>query len=80
MSTRTQAFSLVITAVLALGASAGGASAHSWRCDSSLGAWGRAPGERGRVAYFTTDGGTAQPPDGRYRTAKVLRADLSPIA
>lgn len=43
MSTRTQAFSLVITAVLALGASAGGASAHSWRCDSSLGAWGRAP-------------------------------------
>ena len=42
----------------------------------SAGAWGRAPGDKGRVAYFTSDGGTAQPPDGRYRTAKVLRVEL----
>ena len=46
----------------------------------SAGAWGRAPGDRGRIAYFTTDGGTAQPPDGKYRTAKVLRVDVSEIA
>lgn len=39
----------------------------------SSGVWGRAPGNYGRVAYFTTDGGTAQPPDGVRRTAKVLR-------
>jgi hypothetical protein len=42
----------------------------------SAGAWGRAPGEFGRIAYFTTDGGTAQPPDGTYRTAKILRFGL----
>jgi len=30
----------------------------------SSGVWRRAPGDYGRVAYFTTDGGTAQPPDG----------------
>jgi hypothetical protein len=30
----------------------------------SAGSWGRAPGEYGRVAYFTTDGGTASPPEG----------------
>ena len=39
-------------------------------------AWSRAPGHAGRVAYVLTDGGTAQPPDGVYRTAKVLRAEL----
>jgi hypothetical protein len=40
----------------------------------SSGAWGRAPGEFGRVAFFTTDGGTtALPPDGQLRNAKVLR-------
>ena len=40
----------------------------------SSGAWGRAPGEAGRVAFFTTDGGTtALPPDGLLRPAKVLR-------
>lgn len=39
----------------------------------SSGVWGRAPGNYGGVAYFTTDGGTAQPPDGVRRTAKVLR-------
>ena len=44
----------------------------------SAGAWGRQPGDRGRVAYFSTDGGTAQPPDGVFRTAKVLRVELPP--
>jgi 4-carboxymuconolactone decarboxylase len=39
----------------------------------SSGVWRRNPGDYGRVAYFTTDGGTAQPPDGVLRTAKVLR-------
>jgi hypothetical protein len=42
----------------------------------SAGAWSRTPGERGRIAYFATDGGTAQPPDGIFRSAKVLRVDL----
>lgn len=32
-----------MSALLALGLSAGGASAHSLRCESSFGAWGRAP-------------------------------------
>ncbi len=45
----------------------------------SAGAWGRAPGDKGRIAYVSTDGGTAQPPDGIYRTAKVLRLELPPI-
>ena len=40
-------------------------------------AWGRAPGEYGRVAYITTDGGqTAPPPDGIVRPAKLLRLDI----
>jgi hypothetical protein len=43
----------------------------------SSGAWGRAPGEVGRVAFFTTDGGTtALPPDGVLRAAKVLRVEF----
>ena len=43
----------------------------------SSGAWGRAPGEAGRLAFFTTDGGTtALPPDGVLRPAKVLRAEF----
>jgi hypothetical protein len=46
----------------------------------SAGAWGRAPGERGRIAYFCTDGGTAEPPDGVFRPAKVLRVELPPVA
>ena len=46
----------------------------------SAGAWGGAPGYKGRVAFFSSDGGTAQPPDGKYRTAKVLRAELPPVA
>ena len=44
----------------------------------SSGAWGRAPGEAGRVAYFTTDGGTtAFAPDGVLRAAKILRVEFS---
>ncbi|WP_208025802.1 hypothetical protein [Amycolatopsis acidicola] len=40
-------------------------------------AWGRRPGEHGRIAFVTTGGGTtAPPPDGKVRTAKVLRLDL----
>ena len=45
----------------------------------SAGAWGRAPDDKGRIAYFCSDGGTAQPPDGIYRKAKVLRAELPPL-
>ena len=45
----------------------------------SAGAWGRAPGNKGRIAYFSSDGGTAQPPDGIYRKARVLRAELPPV-
>jgi hypothetical protein len=43
----------------------------------SSAAWGRAPGENGRVAFFITDGGTtAPPPDGILRAAKILRVEL----
>jgi hypothetical protein len=43
----------------------------------SSGAWGRAPGEGGRVAFFTTDGGTtALPLDGVLRTAKILHVEF----
>jgi hypothetical protein len=45
----------------------------------SAGAWSRVPGERGRIAYFWTDGGTAQPPDDVFRPAKLLRVQL-PVA
>ena len=45
--------------------------------EPSSGAWGRAPGEEDRIAFFTTDGGTtAPPPDGVLRTAKVLRVEI----
>jgi hypothetical protein len=44
----------------------------------SSAAWGRGPGDDGRVAYCTTDGGTtAPPPDGIVRPAKVLRIEFS---
>lgn len=44
----------------------------------SSAAWGRGPGEYGRTAYVTTDGGTTAPlPDGTVRTAKILRIDLA---
>lgn len=40
----------------------------------SSAAWSRAPGEYGRVAYVTTDGGhTAPPPDKIVRSGKILR-------
>ncbi|OBF50012.1 hypothetical protein A5756_22640 [Mycobacterium sp. 852002-53434_SCH5985345] len=42
----------------------------------SSAAWGRADGERGRIAYVTTDGGTTAPPDGVVRRAAVLRVEL----
>lgn len=42
----------------------------------SSAAWGRCPGERGRVMYVTTDGGTTAPPDGTVRRANVLRVEL----
>lgn len=42
----------------------------------SAAAWGRNPGEYGRIAYVSSDGGTAVPPDGIYRTGKLLRAEL----
>jgi hypothetical protein len=45
----------------------------------SAGRWGRAPGDYRRIAYVITDGGTAEPPDGVYRTAKVLRIALPAI-
>ncbi|WP_201759178.1 hypothetical protein [Acidisarcina polymorpha] len=43
----------------------------------SSGAWSRAPGEYGKVAFFLSDGGTASPPpDGIVRPAKLLRVEL----
>ena len=43
----------------------------------SSAAWSRVPGEYGRVAYFTTDGGQmAPPPDKIVRSAKVLRVEF----
>jgi hypothetical protein len=40
-------------------------------------AWRRGPGDYGRVAYVTTDGGTtAPPPDGIVRPAQLLRLEL----
>lgn len=40
--------------------------------------WGREPGQVGRVAYVTTDGGrTSLPPDGVIRKPALLRLELS---
>jgi hypothetical protein len=44
----------------------------------SSAAWGRRPGEQGRLAYVTTDGGTTAPPDSIVRQAALLRAELQP--
>ncbi|MCV7442704.1 hypothetical protein H7K33_10750 [Mycobacterium paraense] len=42
----------------------------------SSAAWGRGPGDPGRVAYVTTDGGTTASPDGINRRAALLRVTL----
>jgi hypothetical protein len=43
----------------------------------TTGAWGRGPGECGRVAYFLTDGGTkSPPPNGIARPATVVRVEF----
>jgi hypothetical protein len=43
----------------------------------SSAAWGRRPGNYGRVAYVTTDGGLIAPPtDDIVRPAKLLRVEL----
>jgi hypothetical protein len=42
----------------------------------SSAAWGRRPGDPGRVAYVTTDGGTTAPPNGVIRNAALLRVQL----
>src|SRR6202012_6074725 len=42
----------------------------------SSAAWRRRPGDRGRVAYVTTDGGTTATPDGIVRKAALLRIEL----
>ncbi|MCV7092508.1 hypothetical protein [Mycobacterium interjectum] len=42
----------------------------------SSAAWGRGPGDHGRVAYVTTDGGTTAPPEGIVRQAALLRVEL----
>ncbi|WP_200834592.1 SMP-30/gluconolactonase/LRE family protein [Amycolatopsis alkalitolerans] len=44
----------------------------------SSAAWGRDPGDHGRVLYVTTDGGTTAPPGGTVRNAALLRAELRP--
>jgi hypothetical protein len=43
----------------------------------SAGSWGRAPGEYGRVAYCTTDGGTASPPEGGPQPAKLMKIEFA---
>jgi hypothetical protein len=44
----------------------------------SSAAWRRTPGDHGRVAYVTIDGGTTAPPDGIVRKAALLRLELQP--
>jgi len=41
----------------------------------SAGHWGRGREEYGRVAFLTTDGGTATPPPGGPRPAKVIKIE-----
>jgi hypothetical protein len=44
-------------------------------------AWGRAPGDHGRIAYVTTDGGrTSPPPDGIVRPARLMRLEIPTAA
>jgi hypothetical protein len=42
----------------------------------SAGHWGRQPGEYGRLAFFTTDGGTASPPAGGPQPATLVKVEL----
>ena len=42
----------------------------------SSAAWGRAPGDYGRVVYITTDGGTVSPPPRGAQPAAVLRMEF----
>ena len=42
----------------------------------SSGAWSRAAGQYGKVAYFICDGGTANPPPDGPQPAKLLRVEL----
>ncbi len=43
----------------------------------TVGAWGRNPGDYGRIAYFMTDGGTKSPlPDRVVRPATILRVEF----
>ena len=42
----------------------------------SSGAWGRAPGQYGKVAFFISDGGTASPPPGGAQPARLLRVEF----
>jgi hypothetical protein len=42
----------------------------------SSAAWGRCPGDYGRIAYVIADGGTASPPPGGPRPATLLRVEL----
>jgi hypothetical protein len=42
----------------------------------SAGHWGRRPGEYGRIAFFTTDGGTAWPPDVGPQPARLVKVEL----
>ncbi len=45
------------------------------------GVWGRASGDYGKVAYFTTDGGIASPPKGwGVQPAKLLKVEMPPEA
>src|SRR5262245_47437841 len=44
----------------------------------SSAAWGRGPGDDGRVVYVITDGGTTAPPNGIVRNATLLRVELHP--
>jgi hypothetical protein len=44
----------------------------------SSAAWRRRPGDHGRVAYVTIDGGTTASPDGIVRKAALLRLELQP--
>jgi sugar lactone lactonase YvrE len=46
----------------------------------SSAAWSRLSGECGKVAFVTTDGGTASPlPDGLRRPARLLRLEIAPV-